>query len=55
MKTTLSARDGRDGVVLHTLEEGETWELLGFDQPNPVWTHDEAWWPHCPMCVNTML
>ncbi len=55
MKTVLSGRHGRDGVVKHELDEDETWAQHGLDQPNPVWTHDEAWWPHCPVCSPLML
>jgi len=50
VRTTITGLFGRDSVVTHTLEEGETWADFDCEQPNPVFSHDEAWMPHCPLC-----
>lgn len=55
MRTVLSARHGKDGLVTHSLEDGEVWAQFGAEQPNGIMTHDESWFPYCPLCVHAML
>lgn len=53
MRTIISTqgrRPGAEPIVTHVLEEGETWEDVGADQPNGIWTHDYSARKWCKLC-----
>lgn len=56
MKTEFTRPAGSlDHLVVHQLENEETWADFGCDQPNPVWTHDGWFSKQCKLCKRLLV